>query len=50
MRCSNPALLLVLPLAVACSDYEFISEHSRLIVDTRNAMKGVARTDNVKKA
>ena len=31
-------------------DYEFISEHSRLIVDTRNAMKGVARTDNVKKA
>ena len=26
MRCSPTALLLVLPLAVACSDYEFISE------------------------
>lgn len=23
-------------------DYDFIAEHSRLIVDTRNAMKGVS--------
>lgn len=28
-------------------DYELISKHSRLIVDTRNAMKNVARRDNV---
>jgi UDP-N-acetyl-D-glucosamine dehydrogenase len=30
-------------------DYEFISQHAQLIVDTRNAMKRVKRRDNVVK-
>lgn len=31
-------------------DYEMVSEHSALIIDTRNAMGAIARTDNVYKA
>ncbi|MBI4821076.1 MAG: nucleotide sugar dehydrogenase [Deltaproteobacteria bacterium] len=30
-------------------DYELVSQHAKLIVDTRNAMKRVARKDNVRK-
>ncbi|MBI2374156.1 MAG: nucleotide sugar dehydrogenase [Deltaproteobacteria bacterium] len=30
-------------------DYEMVSRHAKLVVDTRNAMKRVARKDNVRK-
>jgi UDP-N-acetyl-D-glucosamine dehydrogenase len=31
-------------------DYEFIAAHSRLVLDTRNAMRNVKRRDNVRRA
>jgi UDP-N-acetyl-D-glucosamine dehydrogenase len=34
----------------SCYDYQFIAAHASLVVDTRNAMKGVSQNGNVVKA
>ncbi len=34
----------------SCYDYQVIAEHASLVVDTRNAMKGLLQNGNVVKA
>jgi UDP-N-acetyl-D-glucosamine dehydrogenase len=44
---SDAVIILTAHKAV---DYDLISQNAKLIIDTRNAMHGIARTDNVYKA